>query len=223
MLHLSKDAQGNSELEVNLGNLISHDPAIMGRSTVVLNAISKQWEGALLVIKISWPTTSQASEVEFINKVMEMAKGEHRRVAKHLPWLYHTEDITPEVGSTLEAVATLFDDTQFAGGKHYVYECWVLQIIIQELLFPLRSLQNMRKVGQVFVDTICGKYTVLLLNQDTSLTPVHPVHHWLYFTPKILHCDPSPNNIMYCFTMEKNGKEKLVQKVYRVLTDYNLS
>ena len=54
-----------------------------------------------------------------------------------------------------------------------------------------------------------------------SFTPVcHPVHHWLCSMSKILHHNPSPNNIMFHFTMEKG---KLAQKVYGVLTDYNLS
>ena len=55
------------------------------------------------------------------------------------------------------------------------------------------------------------------------LTTVHSVHHWLYIYAGILHRDLSPNNIMCRFIKEKNVEGKKEQKVYGVLTDYDLS
>jgi len=55
------------------------------------------------------------------------------------------------------------------------------------------------------------------------LTPVHPVHHWLYKYAGILHRDLSPNNIMCRFIEEKNTQGTMERRVYGVLTDYDLS
>jgi len=40
---------------VILGSIISCDPAIIRRSTVVLKATSEKWPGENLAIEISWP------------------------------------------------------------------------------------------------------------------------------------------------------------------------
>ena len=49
------------------------------------------------------------------------------------------------------------------------------------------------------------------------------VHRWLYQYPMILHRDLSLNNIMCRFIEETNAEGKPEQKVYGVLTDYDLS
>lgn len=40
-----------------------------------------KWPGRPLVVKISWPTSGQISEIDFLKKV----RGEHAWAAKHLP------------------------------------------------------------------------------------------------------------------------------------------
>ena len=55
------------------------------------------------------------------------------------------------------------------------------------------------------------------------MTPCPQCHHWLHDIPGILHCNLSFNNIMCRFIKGKNIKGKTEKKVYRVLTDYNLS
>jgi len=49
------------------------------------------------------------------------------------------------------------------------------------------------------------------------------VHHWLYDEPGILHRDLSFNNIMHRLIEWKNAQGEREQKVYGVLTDYDLS
>jgi len=49
------------------------------------------------------------------------------------------------------------------------------------------------------------------------------VHQWLYKYAGILHRDLSPNNIMWRFIEEKNAQGSMEQRVYGVLTDYDLS
>ena len=50
------------EFTVTLGEVISHDPATVGRSTVVLGAASDHWSTPNLVIKISWPGSGRVLE-----------------------------------------------------------------------------------------------------------------------------------------------------------------
>ena len=58
-----------------------------------------------------------------------------------------------------------------------------------------------------------------------SLTSAYPalVHRWLFDVPGILHRDLSPHNIMWRLVMEMNARGEQEQKVYGVLTDYDLS
>jgi len=141
--------------EVTLDDVISRDPAMVGRSTVVLNATSDKWEGAL-VVKISWPTSDRTSETEFIELASSKATGEYAWAANHLPKVHYAEDVVFAENSTLESVARLFAANPKFHGKKYVYERRTLRIIIQERLEPLKSLTNAKDIGQVFVDVACG-------------------------------------------------------------------
>ena len=141
--------------KVTLEDVISRDPAMVGRSTLVVNATSEQWPKALLVVKISWPTSSRASEAAFIERAREKATGKHAWAAKHLPRVYYAEDVVFSTNSTLESVARLFDNPKFEG-KEFVYERRTLRIIIQERLYPLKSLASAKDIGQVFVDVACS-------------------------------------------------------------------
>ena len=181
-LHFS----GNKELgefNVELTDVISFDPAMIGRSTLVLNAESAMFEGPL-VIKISWPTSGRAPETDFLTKASDMAKGEHAWAANHLPKVHYAEDVTFEADSTLGSVAGLFKNAKFVNGN-YVYERRTLRIIIQERLYPLKSLTNVKDIGQVFLDVLCGtdshlpslSITIRLPLFSSSLalrTPWHP-------------------------------------------------
>ncbi|KAF9789753.1 hypothetical protein BJ322DRAFT_1105614 [Thelephora terrestris] len=187
-----------------LGDVISREPAIIGRSTVVLRATSEKWPGEKLVVKVSWPSDTRDSENEFVNKAIEEAKKkESTWAAKHLPKIFWAGDINFGTDSTFKSVANLFDTATLVGGN-FKYERRALRIIVQEELHPLKSLGDVKEIGQVFVDVAC-------------------VHRWLHDHPGILHRDPSPNNIM-CRIIEKpNATGEPSRKVYGVLTDYDLS
>jgi hypothetical protein len=148
---------------VKLVDAISRDPAMVGRSTVVLNATSDQWGKHKLVVKISWPTSGRVPETDFLEKAKAMAKGDHAWAKNHLPQVFYAEDVVFDSGSTLESVARLFEDAEFVNG-HYVYERRTLRIIIQERLSPLKSLTNVKDIGQVFLDVACGTCPLSLLD-----------------------------------------------------------
>jgi len=153
-LHFS----GNGKLEpfkVKLVDVISCDPAMVGRSTIVLNATSTQWPDDPLVVKISWPTSGRVPETDFLETASATAVGNHAWATNHLPKVYYAEDVAFASDSTLDSVADLFENANLVNGK-YVYERRILRIIIQEKLHPLMSLSNVKDIGQVFVDVACG-------------------------------------------------------------------
>jgi len=157
---------------VKLEDVVSRDPAMVGRSTMVLDATSTKWRDKQLVVKISWPTSDRVSETEFLEKAKDAAKGDHAWAAKHLPTVYYAEDVVFQADSTLNSVERLFEDAELIDGD-YVYEPRTLRIIIQERLYPLKSLTNVKDVGQVFLDVACGTYIYPPLSLNCCpLTPV---------------------------------------------------
>ena len=169
LLFSGKKAGG--EFKVKLTDVISCHPAMVGRSTLVLNAESPKWEGAL-VIKISWPTSGRVPETDFLMEANTMARGNHEWAAKHLPKVHYSEDVTFDPDSTLGLVAGLFENAEFANGN-YVYERRTLRIIIQERLYSLKSLTSVADIGQVFLDVLCGTCNSPLSFLDyRPLTPV---------------------------------------------------
>jgi len=167
------EKEGRKGFKVKLGEVISRDPAMIGRSTVVLNATSDKWKinGKYipLVVKISWPTSNRESETKFLEKASKEAKGEHAWATKHLPHLYYSEDVVPAPGSTLENVARLFDKPEFGKNKRiHVYERRTLRIIIQERLYAFKSLGSVKDVGQVLVDVACGMYPSAFRQSSTQ-------------------------------------------------------
>ncbi|KAF9643615.1 hypothetical protein BDM02DRAFT_3123168 [Thelephora ganbajun] len=189
---------------VTLGDVISRDPATIGRSTVVLKATSDRWPKNKLVIKISWPGSGRVPETDFLKKAYaEAEKTDGQWATKHLPRVFYAKDVVFEKDSTLESVASLFTDAKFAK-RGYVYERRTLRIIIQEQLVPIKSLSNTRDICQVFTDIAC-------------------THRWLHDCPGILHRDLSKNNIMCRYIEEMNALGEREQQVYGVLTDYDLS
>jgi hypothetical protein len=155
---------------VDLGDTISRDPATVGRSTVVLDATSDRWPGTELVIKVSWPGSERARETDFLKKANEEAeKTAGKWATKHLPRVFYAMDVVFGENSTIESVARLFNDAEVTHRK-FVYERRTLRVIVQERLYPLKSLANARDIGQVILDVACG-VSFSLLNH-LPLTPL---------------------------------------------------
>jgi len=62
-----------------------------------------------------------------------------------------TSFLTKPLGS----VVRLFGGAEFVNGN-YVYERRALRVIIQERLYSLKSLTNVKDIGQVFLDIACS-------------------------------------------------------------------
>ena len=146
--------------KVKLTNVISRDPAMVGRSTPVLYAKSTKWNTPI-VIEISWPTSGRVSETDFLTKASKMAQGDHEWASKHLPKVFYAEDVIFDTDSTLESVAGLLENAKFVNGK-YKYERSTLRIIIQERLFPVKSLKSVADIGQVFLVTIHFPFSITI-------------------------------------------------------------
>jgi hypothetical protein len=143
---------------VDLGDTISRDPAIIGKSTVVLEATSDRWPGVELVVKISWPDSERARETDLLKKANDEAeKTAGKWATKHLPRVFYAMDIVFYENSAIESVARLFRDAEVTHRK-FVYERRTLRVIVQERLYPLKSLTNVRDIGQVILDVACGVY-----------------------------------------------------------------
>ena len=135
-----------------------------------------------LVIKIIWPTSSRVLETEFTTKAIDMAKGEHAWATNHLPKVHYSEDVVFEAGSTLEPVAGLFENAVFVIGNYACEPC-ILRPIIQERLYPLKSLTNVRDVGRIFLGVVCSMCIYALsvltihLPQFSSSLALQPHRH----------------------------------------------
>ena len=130
---------------------------------MVLDATSDQWPKAQLVAKISWPGSGRVPETDFLKKANEEAKKTKGKWAtKHLPRVFYAKDVVFEIDSTLESVASLFEGATFVNGN-YSYEPRALRVIIQERLYPLKSLAEVRDIGQVFLDVACSTCPVRFL------------------------------------------------------------
>jgi hypothetical protein len=216
---------GNEEtgpFTLTYGETISHEPSLAGRSTAVLHATSPTWKGVDLVVKISWPGSGRVSETDFIREATEAAKstaaGEW--ALNHLPKVFFAQDVVFDSDSTHEKVASLFDNAEFVG-KGYTYERRTLRIIIQERLYPLKTLSNVKDIAQVLLDIACSTCISFALSLPSIYTAL--VHRWLHDWAKILHRDLSLNNIMWRIIKELNAAGVKEDKVCGVLTDYDLS
>ena len=156
---------GNSPDElfvVEVGEIISRDPSVVGRYTAVVDAISSKWVGTKLVMKVGWPGSGRVPETEFLEKACAEAKKakENQWALKHLPRMLHARDVFFEPGSTPKLVADLFQNPTFAC-KTFQYEHRTLRVIIQERLHSIKSLTTVRDVGQVFLDVACSTFVCL--------------------------------------------------------------
>jgi hypothetical protein len=155
-LHFS----GPKPFTVVLADVISRDPATIGRSTVVLGAKSDRWPDTELVVKISWPGSGRVAETLFLKEARERAeKTDGRWAIKHLPQMFYAEDVVfNSESTTIGSVAHLFKTAEVLGGE-FEYEPRTLRVIIQERLYPLKSLEKVRDIGQVFLDVACSTYS----------------------------------------------------------------
>jgi len=143
---------------VNLGHVIARNPAVIGRSTVVLEATSEKWPRDNLVVKISWPDSKRVAETEFLKRANEEAERTAGGWAtKHLPRVFYATDVVFDESSAPESISRLFEDVRFSHGG-FVYKRRTLRIIIQERLYPLKSLTNVRDIGQVILDIACSMF-----------------------------------------------------------------
>ena len=139
--------------------MISRDPTPIGRSTAVLNAMSGKWEKIKLVVKVSWPSSGRVSETEFLRKAIDEAeKTDGKWATKHLPNILYSKDVVFDQDSTLDSVARLFENAKFESGDYK-----------SERLTPLKTLKDVKDIGQVFVDIACST-RVLFSCQFLSLT-----------------------------------------------------
>ena len=212
----------DENFEVELGETISRDPAVVGRSTAVVGATSVKWPGHELVIKVSWPGSGQVPETDFLEKACAEANKmkDNEWAINHLPQVLHSKDVVFGRCSTLESVAHLFEDAKFTG-RRFRYERRTLRVIIQERLYSIKTLMNVRDIGQVFLDVACSTY--IHLSPRFPCVYARLVHRWLFDEPGILHRDLSLNNIMWRLVEEMNAEGVREQKVHGVLTDYDLS
>ena len=165
------------------------------------------------MVKIGWPGSERVAENEFLDEAIKIAKSsiENEWALNHLPQVLHAQDVVFDENSTHGKVARLLTGAKFANGE-YKYEPRTLRIIVQERLYPLKTLTNAKDIGQVLLDVACSE--CFSLGSGTRWTHAGLVHRWLYERAGILHRDLSLNNIMY----------RIIDgKVHGVLTDYDLA
>ena len=151
--------QKTGPFTLTLGEVISHEPSLAGRSTAVLHAKSPKWKNTNLVVKISWPGSEREAEHEFLEEATSKARetAKDRWALKHLPRVLHAQDVIFGPDSTHEKVASAFDGGEIVNGE-YRYERRILRIIIQERLHPLKKLTRVKDIAQVLLDVACGTY-----------------------------------------------------------------
>ena len=141
--------------EVVLGEIISRDPATVGRSTVVVDATSVRWPKTKLAIKVSWPGSGRVPEADFLKKAKdETEKPGGKWAINHLPRMLHASDGVVNEDPTFESGALLPQNGRTVCGQ-FQYERRILRVIIQERLDSLKSLTNVKDIGQVFLDIAC--------------------------------------------------------------------
>jgi Fungal protein kinase len=165
--------QGDFVVEVV--DIISRDPSVVGRSTAVVDVTSDQSSQTELVLKASWPSSTRVSEAVFLKKASEAAeKTPDNWATKHLPRVYRTIDKDFDPDSTPELVALLFDKAEIVNGK-FKYERRTLRIILQERLNHLKTLRNVRDIGQVFLDVACSACASVSAVRMRSRLPSSPL------------------------------------------------
>ena len=88
------------------------------------------------------------AESEFLDEATSKMKRTtgNKWALNHLPQVLYAQDVVFNSDSTHEKVASLFDNAEFANGE-YKYEPRTLRLIIQEHLYPLKTLTNMKDIA----------------------------------------------------------------------------
>ena len=148
--------EGSKQLRIKYGDVISHEPSLAGRSTAVLEAESDK--NPNLIVKVSWPGSKRVAEHKFLEKAIRVAKGnpEHRWALNHLPNAVCAQEVIFDSDSTHGKVAKLFKKAEFSN-ENYEYEGRTLRIIVQERLYPLKTLTDVKEIAQVLLDIICSE------------------------------------------------------------------
>ncbi|KIK65129.1 hypothetical protein GYMLUDRAFT_39520 [Collybiopsis luxurians FD-317 M1] len=212
VLSRSKESQGwkglrngNSRTRtVTIGHVLSCSKGILGRGTLVCRvecackrgACSYKgqngecdWKGLQLVMKLSFLSVTRPPEAHIIKHCTDKAAElKHDWVLNHLPKVYWS--FTQPFSET--SVQSNLEDK--LGGN---YEERVLRGIIQEELFNILELTDIREFAQVFFDIL-------------------QCHEWVFKYPRVLHCDISQANIMF---RRVGPKEQL----HGVLNDFDLA
>lgn len=149
---------GKERFELTYGEVISHEPSLTGRATAVLHAGSHK--GTDLVVKISWPGSKRVAEDVFLTEATKVANSSptHQWALNHLPRVFFVQTVAFGLDSTHEKVASLFENAEFVNGDKYEYERRALRIIVQERLYPLNTLSDVKEIAQVLLDVACGTY-----------------------------------------------------------------
>ncbi|KAJ3972098.1 hypothetical protein EV361DRAFT_168468, partial [Lentinula raphanica] len=176
---------------LKLGRVIFRSNGVIGRGTSVTEVECLctnpnicpggrcEWKNKNIVLKLSYPSATRASEKEFQERWTELADcpdTPHAWVLNHLPTIYHSFDIHFRDDSPQQNLKRRFGTA---------YEMRVLRGVIMEKLEPLTSLKTAEECAQVFYDVL-------------------QCHHWVWEYPKILHRDISQGNIM---VRVKNGRK----------------
>ncbi|KAK0189842.1 hypothetical protein F5146DRAFT_1224840 [Armillaria mellea] len=156
-----KTVKSDEVVEVTLGRIILHQPAIIGRHTCVVEAESnyKGWEGKELVVKISWPAVERKSEADLVHIAREKARS--MKTGKkpdwaldHLPDILLCQDFVYEADSTQANIAAFCKKAKCANNETIDYEHRVCRIMVQERLYPLDELRMVEEYAQVFFDIL---------------------------------------------------------------------
>jgi hypothetical protein len=160
---------------LTLGEVISREPSLVGRSTAVLRAESSALDGDL-VVKISWPGSRRVPETDLLAEATSAAeKTPDQWALKHLPQVFFHQDVDLGSNSTHAKVAELFARPEFFGSREYEYEPRTLRIIVQERLHPLKNLTDVRDIAQVLLDVACSRCFFRLLVTPHLCWPSSPV------------------------------------------------
>ncbi|KAJ3766315.1 hypothetical protein FB446DRAFT_676630 [Lentinula raphanica] len=168
---------------LKLGRVIFRSNGVIGRGTSVTEVECLctnpnicpggrcEWKNKNIVLKLSYPSATRASEKEFQERWTELADRPdtpHAWVLNHLPTIYYSFDIRFRDNSPQQNLKRRFGAA---------YEMRVLRGVIMEKLEPLTSLKTAKECAQVFYDVL-------------------QCHHWAWKYPQILHRDISQGNIM---------------------------
>lgn len=172
MMNLTgKDGQS---IPLRLGKKIQHDDAQFGPSTLVVHATSPLWPRKWLVAKFFWraecsPPTPGEDEYILAARAKATEMGsEGKWVLDHLPEVLHAQALSIGEDDVQGRLERFFMDS--TNDKRYHRRS--LRVVVQDLLFPLEAIGNVRDLAQVFVDAI--QCTLLLLS---SLEFSHSFFH----------------------------------------------